>query len=90
LTGQQFQLANGTMFAIFMDLAARYGCRSARGFKMQDNFAQLEKALEKTDVAKRETLRKLVIGSAFVIPVVTSFALDGLTTPAMASNSTHS
>ena len=57
---------------------------------MQDNFAQLEKALEKTDVAKRETLRKLVIGSAFVIPVVTSFALDGLTTPAMASNSTHS
>lgn len=60
---------------------------------MQDNFAQLEKALEKTDVAKRETLRKLVIGSAFVIPVVTSFALDGLTTSANAGlpvNSSHS
>lgn len=59
---------------------------------MLDIQSNLDAALENTDVAKRATLRKLVIGSAFVAPAVTSFALDGLTTSANATpiNSTHS
>ena len=54
--------------------------------------SNIDTALETTDAAKRETLRKLVISSAFVVPVVTTFGLEGLTTAANAlpTNSTHS
>lgn len=31
------------------------------------------------DAAKRETLRKLILGAAFAVPVVASFSIDGLT-----------
>ncbi|THD50175.1 MAG: hypothetical protein E7774_00060 [Bradyrhizobium sp.] len=48
--------------------------------------ADVEKALASVDTAKRETLRKLVLGAAFVIPVVASFSIDGLTSPANAIN----
>jgi hypothetical protein len=37
-----------------------------------------DRALASVDVAKRETLRKLILGAAFVIPVVATFSVDGL------------
>ncbi len=45
----------------------------------QDNqFPELDRALEDIDTSKRDMLRKLVIGAAFVIPVVMTFSVDGL------------
>jgi hypothetical protein len=51
---------------------------------------RLEGALETIDVGRREALRKLVTTSAFAVPVVVSFAVNGLTvSPALAAvNST--
>lgn len=47
---------------------------------------RLEQALETIDQGRREALRKLVSASAFAVPVVVSFAIDGLTvSPALAS-----
>jgi hypothetical protein len=37
-----------------------------------------ERALESVDAAKRETLRKLILGAAFIAPVVATFSIDGL------------
>jgi len=37
-----------------------------------------DRALASVDAAKRETLRKLILGAAFVIPVVATFSVDGL------------
>jgi hypothetical protein len=55
---------------------------------------RLEQALETIDQGRRDALRKLVTTSAFAVPVVVSFAIDGLTvSPAMAApwpNSTAS
>lgn len=53
---------------------------------------RLEQALETVDQGRRDALRKLVTTSAFAVPVVVSFAVDGLTvSPALAaSNSTTS
>jgi hypothetical protein len=42
----------------------------------------VDQALESVDAAKRETLRKLILGAAFVVPVVASFSIDGLTSSA--------
>jgi hypothetical protein len=53
----------------------------------KDN-SNIDSALEMADASKRSTLRKLVIGSAFVVPAVTSFALDGMTNAAYAANAT--
>jgi hypothetical protein len=39
----------------------------------------VERALASVDAAKRETLRKLILGAAFVVPVVASFSINGLT-----------
>ncbi|THD50173.1 MAG: hypothetical protein E7774_00050 [Bradyrhizobium sp.] len=53
----------------------------------------VESALASVDAAKRETLRKLILGAAFVVPVVASFSIDGLTSSANAtvcSNMLHS
>ena len=59
---------------------------------MSENHLKIDAALEGVDDAKRSTLRKLVIGSAFVVPAVTTFALDGLvnasTAFALPTNST--
>jgi hypothetical protein len=44
----------------------------------------VERALTSVDAAKRETLRKLILGAAFVVPVVASFSIDGLTSSATA------
>jgi hypothetical protein len=58
----------------------------------KNELERLEKALETVDITRREALRKLVTTTAFVAPVVVSFAVDGLTvSPALAqANSTSS
>ncbi len=48
---------------------------------------RLEKALDTVDITRREALRKMVTTTAFVAPVVVSFAIDGLTvSPALAQS----
>lgn len=53
-----------------------------------------DRALTAIDAAKRETLRKLILGAAFVVPVVATFSVDGLVSSARAlpscSNLTYS
>jgi hypothetical protein len=53
---------------------------------------RINAALDRVDEAKRSSLRKIVLGSAFVAPAVASFAINGMmVTPAMAlPNSTNS
>ncbi len=43
------------------------------------------RALVSVDEAKRETLRKLILGAAFVVPVVATFSVDGLVSSAHAA-----
>ncbi len=38
-----------------------------------------DSVLDKVDPAKRSFVRKVVMGTAFVAPVVASFSIDGLT-----------
>lgn len=38
----------------------------------------LNKALEGVDVTRRQALRRLVTGAAYVIPIVASFSIEGL------------
>jgi hypothetical protein len=40
---------------------------------------KIDEALADVDEAKRATLTRLLTGSAFVAPIVASFAIDGLT-----------
>jgi len=48
---------------------------------------RLDQALETIDSSKRESMRKLLVGAAFVPPAVASFAIYGMTvTSAQASN----
>jgi len=48
----------------------------------------VDKALGSVDQAKRETLRKMITGAAYVAPIVTSFAIDGMfVSTSMATNS---
>jgi hypothetical protein len=44
----------------------------------------VDRALAAVDAAKRETLRKLILGAAFVVPVVASFSVDALVSRAHA------
>jgi hypothetical protein len=46
---------------------------------MTEKNSNVERAIEGLDGSKRDTLRRLVTGTAFVAPVVASFAMDGLT-----------
>jgi hypothetical protein len=46
--------------------------------------ANADRALAAVDAAKRDTLRKLILGAAFVVPVVASFSIDGLMSSANA------
>jgi len=39
---------------------------------------QDERALEGIDVEKRDFLKKVVIGTAFAVPVINSFSMEGL------------
>jgi hypothetical protein len=40
---------------------------------------KLDALLEKIDADKRATLKKLILGTAFVVPLIASFPIDGLT-----------
>ncbi len=58
---------------------------------MSEPRSNIDNALEMADASKRTTLRKLIVGTAFVAPAVATFALDGLANPAYAIiNSTTS
>jgi hypothetical protein len=46
--------------------------------------SNVDQALASVDAAKRETLRKLILGAAFVVPMVASFSIDSLTSRANA------
>jgi hypothetical protein len=46
---------------------------------MSDANQKLEQALDGIDESKRATLTRLLTGTAFVTPIVASFAMDGLT-----------
>ena len=61
-------------------------------YASEGDLERIENALDSIDGAKRATLRKLIVGSAYLVPLVMSFAIDGLTAaPAMAeSNQTCS
>jgi Chaperone of endosialidase len=48
-------------------------------FVMSIDVPKVEQATSGLDEAKRKTLTRLVTGTAFVAPVVASFAMDGLT-----------
>jgi hypothetical protein len=51
----------------------------------QNENERLEQALDTVDPSRRDALRKIVRASVFAVPVVASFAVDGLTvSPAMA------
>lgn len=39
---------------------------------------ELEQILDRVDPKKRAFLKKLVVGTAFVVPTVASFSMDGL------------
>ncbi len=41
-------------------------------------FPELDRALQEIDTSRRDMLRKLVIGAAFVVPAVMTFSVDGL------------
>jgi hypothetical protein len=45
-----------------------------------------DRALAGVDAAKRATLRKLILGAAFVVPMVASFSVDGLVSRAHATS----
>ncbi len=54
---------------------------------------KLDALLEKVDAEKRATLKRLILGTAFVVPLIASFPIDGLSIDsalAQAANQTHS
>jgi hypothetical protein len=58
---------------------------------MADQDPNVREALEGLDHGKRETLTRLITGSAFVAPIVASFAMQGLAIrPAEAASSNFS
>jgi hypothetical protein len=58
---------------------------NANGGQQDSHLQSADRALAAVDAAKRETLRKLVLGAAFVVPVVATFSVDGLMTAAHAT-----
>jgi hypothetical protein len=77
------------------DLEHNYLLTNEGGYQMayssKSDLERLDNALDGIDGAKRDTLRKLIVGSAYLVPLVMSFAIDGLlVSPAMASNQTCS
>jgi hypothetical protein len=55
---------------------------------MSDGQEKLREALDGLDESKRQTLRRLITSSAFVVPAVTSFAMQSLAIrPAEAASS---
>jgi hypothetical protein len=47
---------------------------------------QLEEQLETVDEDRRSAIRKIVLGAAYVAPVVASFAMQGRSTVALAQS----
>ena len=45
-----------------------------------------DQALEKIDASRRDTVRKLVLATAFTAPVISTFAIDGKMNAAFAGN----
>ena len=39
---------------------------------------KLDPILEQVDAEKRDFLRKVIVGTAFVVPIVASFSMEGL------------
>jgi Na+/H+-dicarboxylate symporter len=39
---------------------------------------ELDRVLERVDPAKRAFLKTIIVGTAFVVPTVASFSMDGL------------
>ena len=58
---------------------------NANGGQGDQHLLSADRALATVDAAKRETLRKLVFGAAFVVPVVATFSVDGLMSAAHAT-----
>jgi hypothetical protein len=52
---------------------------------------KIDSLLEKVDTEKRITLKRLILGTVFAVPAITSFPMDGLKIYALAmeSNMTH-
>jgi hypothetical protein len=48
------------------------------------------KFIERIDASKRSWIRKMVIGTAFVVPAVVSFSMSGLAVNEAHANSYHS
>ncbi len=48
---------------------------------------KLEEQLESVDEERRSAIRKIVMGAAYVAPVVASFAMQGRSTVALAGGS---
>jgi hypothetical protein len=51
---------------------------------------EVEKKLEGVDLEKRETLRRMIASTAYVVPVVASFAVSGMTVEKALAQSSHS
>jgi hypothetical protein len=54
---------------------------------------KIDALLEKVDADKRATLKRLILGTAFVVPLIASFPIDGLTIDralAQTANQAHS
>lgn len=45
---------------------------------MTDKNSNIDSSVEGLDANKRETLNRLLTGTAFVAPIVATFAMDGL------------
>jgi hypothetical protein len=53
---------------------------------------KIDSLLEKVDAGKRIVLKRLILGTVFAVPAITSFPMDGLKVYAltMNNNMTHS
>lgn len=51
---------------------------------------QLEEQLETVDESRRSAIRKIVMGAAYVTPVVASFAMQGRSSVALAQTMNQS
>jgi hypothetical protein len=45
---------------------------------VEKNSDRIDIALERVDAGKRNSLRKIVLGTAFAAPVVATFAVNGM------------
>jgi hypothetical protein len=48
---------------------------------------KIDSLLKKVDIERRVVLKRLILGTVFAVPVITSFPMDGLKMYALALNS---